>query len=522
MPGDKLPKSGAMLSVCPGRNMKRFQLPRSLNNTLSIVGGAITVVSGVTLAFFLVLIATVGEANPYLGIFVYLVLPPVLALGVILIPLGALRRRHRIRKHLDVETVHWPVVDLNRTAHRNAFIVLLTGMGILTLVSVVGGYQAYHYTESVEFCGTTCHVVMEPEHTAYANSPHARVSCAACHVGAGADWYAKSKLSGAYQVYATTFNKYPRPIPTPIKNLRPAQETCEQCHWPEKFFGAQQRQYNHYMYDETNKHWPINILIKTGGGDPKTGQTAGIHWHMNIGVSIEYVARDERRQDIPWIRITDNLTKRVTTYQDKSNPLTEEELAVATVRKMDCIDCHNRPSHKFNSPDNAIDRAILTGAIDATLPEIKRVAVEAMQAVYETKEDANQGIASKIPDFYRDNYPEVLKERRVAIDEAVLATQYQYSQNMFPDMKVRWDGYPDNIGHFIFPGCMRCHDGNKVSADGWVITRDCTACHAILRQGAGDDMEMAISEAGLVFKHPDGEEYWLDTGCYECHTGTQP
>ncbi len=502
--------------------MKRFQLPRSLNNTLSIVGGAITVVSGVTLAFFLVLIATVGEANPYLGIFVYLVLPPVLALGVILIPLGALRRRHRIRKHLDVETVHWPVVDLNRTAHRNAFIVLLTGMGILTLVSVVGGYQAYHYTESVEFCGTTCHVVMEPEHTAYANSPHARVSCAACHVGAGADWYAKSKLSGAYQVYAVTFNKYPRPIPTPIKNLRPAQETCEQCHWPEKFFGAQQRQYNHYMYDETNKHWPINILIKTGGGDPKTGQTAGIHWHMNIGVSIEYVARDERRQDIPWIRITDNLTKRVTTYQDKSNPLTDEELAAATVRKMDCIDCHNRPSHKFNSPDNAIDRAILTGAIDATLPEIKRVAVEAMQAVYETKEDANQGIASKIPDFYRDNYPEVLKERRVAIDEAVLATQYQYSQNMFPDMKVRWDGYPDNIGHFIFPGCMRCHDGNKVSEDGWVITRDCTACHAILRQGAGDDMEMAISEAGLVFKHPDGEEYWLDTGCYECHTGIQP
>ncbi|MDH5628127.1 MAG: cytochrome C, partial [Candidatus Krumholzibacteria bacterium] len=143
--------------------MKRIQLPRSLNNSLSIAGGAIAVVSGVTLAFFLVLIATIGEANPYIGVFVYLVLPPILALGVILIPIGALRRRHRIKKHLDTPTVQWPVVDLNRTAHRNAFIVLLSGMGILTLVSVVGGYQAYHYTESVEFCGTTCHTVMEPE-----------------------------------------------------------------------------------------------------------------------------------------------------------------------------------------------------------------------------------------------------------------------------------------------------------------------------------------------------------------------
>ncbi len=502
--------------------MKRIQLPRSLNNSLSIAGGAIAVVSGVTLAFFLVLIATIGEANPYIGVFVYLVLPPILALGVILIPIGALRRRHRIKKHLDTPTVQWPVVDLNRTAHRNAFIVLLSGMGILTLVSVVGGYQAYHYTESVEFCGTTCHTVMKPEHTAYANSPHARVSCAECHVGAGAGWYAKSKLSGAYQVYAAAFNKYPRPIPTPIKNLRPAQETCEQCHWPEKFFGAQQRQYNHYMYDEDNTHWPINLLIKTGGGDPKTGQTAGIHWHMNIGMAIEYVARDERRQDIPWIRITDNLTRRVTIYQDQDSPLSEEELATAIVRRMDCIDCHNRPSHKFNSPDNAIDRAILTGTIDPTLPEIKRVAVEAMQTVFETKDEANRGIAARMADFYRDNYPEVLKEKRVAIDAAILATQYQYSQNVFPEMKVRWEGYPDNIGHFIFPGCMRCHDGNKVSDDGWTITRDCTACHAILRQGADDNMQMATTEDGLEFNHPDGGDDWRDTGCYECHTGTQP
>jgi hypothetical protein len=186
------------------------------------------------------------------------------------------------------------------------------------------------------------------------------------------------------------------------------------------------------MYDDANTHWPINILIKTGGGDPKTGQTAGIHWHMNIGVKVEYIARDERRQDIPWVRITDNVTGRVTTYQDEDNPLSEEELAGGTVRRMDCIDCHNRPSHKFNSPDAAVDRAILTGEIDQALPDIKRVAVEAMQKSYETKQEAFQSIATAIPDFYQKEYPEVLKEKRVAIDKAVLAVQEQFSQNIFP------------------------------------------------------------------------------------------
>jgi hypothetical protein len=344
-----------------------------------------------------------------------------------------------------------------------------------------------------------------------------------CHVGEGAGWYAKSKLSGAYQVYATAFNKYPRPIPTPIKNLRPAQETCETCHWPEKFFGAQQRQFTHYMYDDENTPWPINMLIKTGGGDPKTGQTAGIHWHMNIAVRVEYIPRDERRQDIPWMRVTDSQTGRVTVYQDEQDPLSEEEIAAATPRVMDCMDCHNRPSHQYRSPEQTINQAILTGRIDPSLPAIKRVAVEVMETTYDTEEDAIRNIASEIADYYRSEHPEVFSEKRVAIEQAVVATQQQFSRSVFPEMKVRWDGYPDNIGHFIYPGCMRCHDGYKVSEEGWVITRECNACHVILSQGSGERAEMATTEEGLEFQHPeDIDEEWRETGCYECHTGTQP
>jgi hypothetical protein len=243
---------------------------------------------------------------------------------------------------------------------------------------------------------------------------------------------------------------------------------------------------------------------------------------MNIGTKVEYIARDERRQDIPWIRITDRVTGRVTVYQDEDEPLSEEELAAATPRRMDCMDCHNRPSHKFRSPDFAIDQALLTGQIDATLPEIKRIAVESMLGPYATEDEAHRAIATRIPGAYRESYPEVFAARRVEIDDAVLATQKQYSQNIFPEMKVKWEDYPDNIGHFIFAGCMRCHNGKKRSEEGWVITRECTACHVILRQGSGARMQMAVSEDGLEFAHPDGGDDWRDTDCHECHTGTQP
>jgi ribosomal protein S27E len=277
------------------------------------------------------------------------------------------------------------------------------------------------------------------------------------------------------------------------------------------------------MYNEQNTRWPINMLIKTGGGDPKTGQTAGIHWHMNIGVKVEYIARDKHRQDIPWLRVMDLRTGRVTVYQDSDNPLSEEEVRNAEVRIMDCMDCHNRPSHIFRSPDFAVDLTILTDRIDYTIPEIKRVAVESMIPEYTSEDEALKEIANHITSFYRGEYPEIYNERREVIERAILATQEAFSQSIFPEMGVRWSEYPDNIGHFISPGCMRCHAGNHVSEDGLTITRDCNTCHAILSQGSGERAQVSTSQEGLRFEHPeDIDEAWTEMGCYECHDGTQP
>jgi hypothetical protein len=504
--------------------MERKRFPRYFYNRMSIVGTYVSAVAVALLALSLVVQAVVGETNPYMGIFVYMVLPPIIVFGLLVIPVGMFRRWRGIKKRGEVEAPGWPYVDLNKRTHRNVFFLFSAGTLLFLTVVTVVGYHAFHFTESVAFCGTTCHKVMKPEYVAYQNSPHARVACTACHVGSGAGWYARSKLSGMYQVYAVTANIYPRPIPTPIKNLRPAQETCEQCHWPKKFYGGQQKQFNHYMYDGDNTYWPINLLIRTGGGDPKTGQTAGIHWHMNIGVEIDYIARDERRSDIPWIRIRDTDTGRVTVYHDKRRPLTEEEIQNGVRRRMDCMDCHNRPSHNYHSPDYMIDLALLTGMIDTDLLDIKRLAVEAMEAEYQSEEEAMREIANYIETAYRIDRPEIFDARREPIERAIVATQTQYSQSVFPEMKVRWDRYPDNIGHFIYPGCVRCHDGNKVSEEGWVITTECTSCHIIIAQGSGEYRQIAIDEDGLEFVHPEDpeEEGFDEIACFDCHGGTQP
>lgn len=503
--------------------MAKSTIGKIFNNWISQLGAFLASATTLIILFFLVFNIYAGLDNPYIGIYIYLLLPPILFIGLIMIPVGMYRAWRRWQKTGDISYRKWPYIDFNKPSHRIPVIIFAHVAILVALVGSVIGYQAFHYSESVEFCGKLCHSVMEPEYVAYQNSPHARVSCSACHVGAGAGWYTKSKLSGLYQVYAVNAKVYPKPIPTPLKNLRPAQETCEQCHWPKQFFGAQQKQFNHYVYDEANTHWPINMLIKTGGGDPRTGQTAGIHWHMNIGVKVDYIARDDKRQDIPWVRITDRETGRVTVYHDVTNPLSEEEIANAEPRKMDCMDCHNRPSHIFYSPDNAIDKAILTSQIDHDLPSIKRVAVEAMSAEYGSREEALMEIANYITDFYRIKMPDYYEKNRVRIDKAIIATENAFSKNIFPEMNVRWESYQDNIGHFDNPGCMRCHLGNHKTDDGIILTHKCGVCHSILSQGSGDRQEVSITQEGLEFSHPeDIDEAWREIGCWECHTGVQP
>jgi nitrate/TMAO reductase-like tetraheme cytochrome c subunit len=486
-----------------------------LRNPISIIGLALAAVALGNIVFLFFIDLTSTRSSPYVGILAYMVAPAFLVFGLALVLLGALYYRRKQREAAGV-TSHYLRLDFSDPAQRGAVAFFLAFVVVFVGLSVIGSYRAYTFTDSVSFCGQLCHSVMAPELTAYQQSPHARVACVDCHVGAGATWYVKSKLSGARQVFKTALGTFPRPIPTPVHNLRPAAETCEACHWPKKFYGAQLKVFNHFSSDEKNTPRQIRLLIKTGGGDPSTGEPEGIHWHMNISNEISYIASDDQRQTIPYIYVKD-MQGRVTEYFAKDSGFTKEQVAKASKRRMDCIDCHNRPTHIYVPPDVSVDRSFAAHRLDVTLPYLKQQAVTALTGKYDTTDAAMQGIAKTIYEFYSSKYPDVAKSKEHEIRGAIDELQRIYRLTFFPEMKLDWRTHPNNIGHFYFNGCFRCHDGNHVSPEGKVIRKDCNICHTILEQ-----QENAVNIAslpGLEFKHPVDLGDMTAVNCSDCHSG---
>ena len=480
----------------------RSTRPSLLRNWLSLTG--LVIVIGSFFSFILLfLVDTMAHfSNPYVGILTYFVAPMFLAFGLLLAVIGALRER----KKLGQSSGFLPkmVVDLSRPRDRKIMVVFITSSVVFLLFTAVITYHSYHFTESVQFCGQACHTVMEPELVTYQHGPHARVSCVECHIGPGATWFVKSKLSGTYQLYAVAFDKHPRPVPTPIKNLRPAQETCEQCHWPQKFVGNLERTYQSYLADTTNTPFAVRMLMNVGGGDPTHGPVGGIHWHMNVGNKVQYMASDEARQKIPWVRMIDN--RGVVTEFRK--PGFTNAVPESAIRTMDCMDCHNRPAHRYSTPNQAVNLALALGHISTNMPSVKSNAVFALTQTYTNETQALQRIAT----YLAQKYPE-----GDSLKQAIAAVQTIYTNNFFPEMKASWQVYPDNIGHKDWPGCFRCHDGQHKTADGnrSIKANDCSACHTILAQGQGEDLKQ-MSPDGQKFKHPGDE---VDGACNDCHSG---
>ncbi len=501
----------------------KLKLPYSSQNWVSLVGATIAIISLFMIIFLFVITAISEQERSYLGLVTYIILPVFLIIGLLLIPIGMYLKVRRDRKKNILPVSEWPQVNLNDVRHRNAFFIFTIGTTIFLFLSAVGSYEAFHFTESVTFCGTICHNVMKPEYTAYQNSPHARVACVECHVGSGASWYVRSKLSGLYQVYAVTLGEYPKPIPTPITNLRPARETCEECHWPQKFYARSLRTEKHYLSDEANSEWDIVLKMKIGSTLSVMGLQEGIHWHINPNVKIEYKASDDRRQVIPWVKYTNLKTGEVTVFEDEDNKLEETKLDTLETRVMDCMDCHNRPSHDYKPPAFFIDNAITSGEIPKELPQVKAEAMDILGEQFTTTDSALQYINTTMNQFYQDNYPEIYASKKYLVDRAIKGIQTEFQKNIFPEMKVRWDAYPNNIGHIEFMGCFRCHNGTHRAETGKLISRDCSLCHDIDAQGPPDNFETAPINGTLEFKHPtDIDEAWKETACVECHTGLNP
>lgn len=486
------------------------RLPSTFYNPISILGAGLAMFGAAAMLILYFLDAFGEHQNPYLGILIFLLFPGVLVFGLVLIPIG-MSWENRRRSRGAVQPL---VVDLGRRQHRNALLVFVTGTSIFLLISTLALYGGYEYSESVEFCGQVCHQVMEPEFVAYHNSPHARVKCVTCHIGPGPDWYLRSKISGARQVFKAVRETYPTPIPTPIENLRPAREVCEQCHWPGKYVTATTKTFDYFLGDEVNTHWQIVATVNVGGTSP-SGASQGSHWHLAESNRIVYVASDEDRQEIDQVTWYRDGTAVI--YSKTGQPLLDHVLAERRARgeerSMDCLDCHNRPAHEYRSPVRTADALLSSQKLDPSIPWIKRRATQALSVEYYTDEGARDSLASHLHALYAPDQREIS-------DEIVGALFEGYEENFFPEMRVRWDRYPDNSGHLEFPGCFRCHGSDLRTESGRTISADCKLCHAIQAQGSVEALEHATSSDGLEFHHPvdiDGAERHMQ--CTDCHAG---
>ena len=451
--------------------------PTSFRNPLSIFGAVLTTVTAVL--FLIVFLADLfgWHTNPYLGILFFLIMPAFFVFGLLLIPLGAWIDRRRRRKGKAPLEVRWPSVDFNDPQQRAFAGLVLLGTCANVIIISLATYRGVQYMDSVQFCGQVCHEVMKPEFAAYQDSPHSRVACVECHIGPGASWFARSKVSGTRQVFAVMFNTFPRPIPSPVQNLRPAREVCEQCHWPGAFRGDKRVRIAEYADDQANTESVTTLQVHVGGGSGRMGPTQGIHWHMNPDNQIEYITTDDKREVIPYVRLSDRFGN---VREFVADGVTPDQLAKGERRRMDCMDCHNRPSHPIApSAEKAVDEAIAAAAIPQTLPFVRREAVKVLKGTYPSQNAAAEAIERALRDFYRGQSLTVYNSRRQEIEKAVNATVAIYRRNVFPDMHVGFGTYPNNIGHMDSPGCFRCHDDSHKSKDGETIKQDCEMCHTI-------------------------------------------
>lgn len=446
-------------------------------NTLTIFGSSMATVSGFAIVFvvFLGLLDFVHSA--YLGIVSFLILPSVLILGLLFVAAGHYWAWLRPSSATDPEEVDGLfVIDLRKAATRRtvALVTFLTLANIFLVTAV--GYKSVEYSESVEFCGTVCHTVMEPEYAAYLDSPHSKVTCAECHIGPGAPWFVKSKISGMGQVFAVLFDTYHRPVSTPVANLRPARDTCEHCHWPEKFTGDRVKVIRKFSEDEANTELTTLLVMHIGGGN-SAGK--GIHdWHVNPERTTMFLPANPNLQEVSLVRVKheDGTVENFVPDGFEGDPAAIPD---SQLKVMDCIDCHNRPTHIFYGPDESMNLAMSRGEIDNTLPFIRKVGFDALVGA-EQQPDPEAYIRQHVTSFYEAEHAELLTTRKDTIDAAINTMNGLFRRNVFPEMKLGWNTHANHISHVNSPGCFRCHNDGHKTAEGKPISQDCAVCHQVL------------------------------------------
>jgi hypothetical protein len=350
---------------------------------------------------------------------------------------------------------------------------------------------------------------MEPEGTAALHSPHANLACVDCHVGRGAVHYAEAKLDGVRQLWGVLTDRFERPIVIHDSNRRTAGALCEDCHARERWAGTREKRLAYFAGDEENTPHPVIMLLKVGGVRPGNGRGQGIHSHVLVDRTIEYVADDDGA--MRWVQVAEADGK-VRTYRRDED---DETIAVETISTMGCIDCHNRPAHRFEAPTTLMNELLADGVVDRRLPSIKVEGVTLLEKAYADRASALAAIDERLRELYAEE-----GESTPSVDAAIAAIQGAWSRNFFPTMKTSWRDHPSQLSHLNAPGCFRCHNDELLDEDGEALFSGCTDCHIVLAQGDVGMVREVDLDRGIPFYHFTDDDVFEDyEDCASCHNG---
>jgi nitrate/TMAO reductase-like tetraheme cytochrome c subunit len=450
---------------------------------VATAGAVITVVLFPLLVIYAVLEGLGVVENPQIGFIVYGGLTWLFILGHVMVFVGLFIMRGKdvppLFSFSDFKEHFAGATRFNSIRKLILFVAFITFFNFLVIG--VTAYNGFHYSESVDFCAKLCHTVMMPEYTAYQNSPHSRVACVECHIGTGAKWFIKSKLAGSRQLLAVTLGSYAQPILTPIHGLRPARETCEECHRPELFHGDKLKVIDKFLEDEENTHVQTVLLMKVGSGEYRGQHAEGIHGAVSPKRKIIFKYSDYKRKNIGEVKVLMEDGSEIV-YATDAVDVAQAESHDAGEKAMDCLDCHNRPTHIYRTPEEALDQKLLTGEIPRELPYIKRQALEVVTQDYASHEEARTGISQQLREWYSQNYPSLMEQKPSLLEKAIVGVIPAYTDNVFPQMKIDYGTYKNYLGHRDESGCFRCHDELHVSAEGKTLSQECDTCHLILAE----------------------------------------
>jgi len=473
-------------------------LPKFWANWMTLLGTAVATVAGCAALFGVVSAAVQDWPRPYSAAITFLVMPMVLVFGLLIMLAGFIWEKNRKKDgNPDPIRAAFQAAMQDKRARR-----LILFVGLATLVNIViiaaAGTAGLSYMDTPVFCGEMCHKVMQPEYDTYKASPHARVACVRCHIGPGASWAVKAKVDGLRQVVAMFTGSYSTPIPSPVHTLRPARYICEECHWPANFHGNDIKFFTKYGDDEANSPEVTALSMRIGGQDPVTGEFRGIHWHVSQDIEVRYEPLDEKRERIGMVQVYEKGELKAEYLPENSDaedaPADRPNTDGVEFRTMDCVDCHNRPTHVFDqTPRMAVDRAFLEGSLDASVPFLHKAAVQVLAGADNIDRDsAGQYFVEKLKAAFASGEGEQ-QERATEeqIGRAASAVTDLYLRNVYPHMKLTWGTHPNHLGHRgeekDMRGCFRCHNEKHTARDGKTISMDCELCHSFVAEEDSPD-----------------------------------